>query len=354
MTKFPIGGPARAALAALLAILLLAAPASAAGTGETSATGGTTTLKLGGSTAGLLSLAGVSVKAVSPATKSASGLKFPISGGTIRPATLLGSINHRGAIRFGLGGKSIVLRSLRVTVKKSGATMSATISGQRTTILRLNLANATIVGSGANKVTASNIAATLSPQGARAINKEIGTSLFKSGLKVGTVSAKITLKELVIGAGGTTLTPAPEVSAAFTALGVTLAPAGHATATASGFNFPITGGKVNPKTFAGTVLHAGSGITFSKGGASLTLSDFTVQIDSTPSLSALVGGTRVEILALDTSKISIGAAPNGLIAANMGATLTASSAAALNAAFSTNVFSAGLRLGTVAIGAKIS
>jgi hypothetical protein len=354
MTKFSIGGPARAALAALAAVLLLAAPASAADPGATSATGGTTTLKLGGTTAGLLSLAGVSVKAVSPATKSASGLKFPISGGTIRPATLLGSINHRGAIRFSLGGKSIVLRSLRVTVTKKGASMSATVSGQRTTILRLNLAGATIAGSGANKVTASNIAATLSPQGARAINKEIGTSLFKSGLKVGTVSAKITLKELVIGAGGTTLTPAPDVSAALTALGVTITPAGRATATASGINFPITGGKVNPKTFFGTILHAGSGVTFTRGAASITLSDFAIQIDSTPSLSALVGGTRLEILALDTSKISISAAPNGLIAANLGATLTAASAAALNAAFNTTVFSAGLRLGTVAIGAKIS
>ena len=354
MTKFPIGGPAGAALAALLAVLLLAAPATAAGPGETSATGGTTTLKLGGPTAGVLAIAGVSVKAVAPATKSSSGLKFPISGGTIRPATLVGSINHRGAIRFGLGGKSITLRHLRVTVTKNGASMSATVAGQRTTVLRLSLANAVIAGSGANRVTASNIAATLSSQGARAINKEIGTSLFKSGLKVGTVSEKITVRDLIIGAGATTLTPAADVSAALTALGVTITPAGRATATATGVAFPITGGKVNPKTFAGTILHAGSGITFTRGAASITLSDFAIQIDSTPSLSALVGGTRLEVLALDTSKVSISAAPNGLVAANVGATLTAGSAAALNAAFNTTVFSSGLRLGTVAIGAKIS
>ncbi len=354
MTKCSMGVPARAVLAALLATLLLAAPAGAAGAADTTATGGTTTLKLGGPTAGLLAIAGVSVKAVAPATKSSSGLKFPISGGTIRPATLRGSINHRGAIRFGLGGKSIVLRKPRVTVTTKSASLSATIGGRRISLLRLSLAKAKLSSSGATTATASNIAATLSSQGARAINKAIGTSLFESGLKVGTVSMKITLRDFVIGAGGTTLTPSGEVSAALAALGVTLSPAGRATTTASGFGFPITGGKVNPKTFAGTILHAGSGITASKGAASLTLSDFQINIGASPTLSALVGGTRVAILALDTSSMSITVVAPGLVAANIPATLTDAAAAALNAAFNTTVFSSGLRLGTVAIGAKIS
>ena len=276
MTKFSIGGPTRAALAALLAGLLLAAPAGAAAPGPTAtqATGGTTTLKIGGVTAGALALAGVSVKAVAPAKKSSAGLTFPISSGTIRPAKLLGSINHRGAVRFGLGGRSIVLRSLRVTTTTKGASMSASIAGRRISILRLSLAKAIITSPGPLSVRASNITATLSPQGARAINKEIGTSLFKAGLKIGTLSEKLTLGELVIGAGSTTLTPAPEVSAALSALDVTLAPSGKATATANGFGFPITGGKVNARTFFGSVLHAGSGITASRGAASLTLSDF--------------------------------------------------------------------------------
>jgi len=351
MTKFSIGGPARVALTVLLAGLLLAAPASAAGPADATATGGTTTLKLGGATAGLLSVAGVSVKAVSPATKSSSGLKFPISSGTIRPATLLGSISHRGGVRFGLGGKSIVLRSLRVSRTSKGASMSASIAGRRVTILRLSLAKAIIKSTGAS-VTASNITATLSPQGARAINKEIGTSLFSAGLKVGTLSSKVTLREVVISGGTTTLTPAPEISAALSALGVTLTPTGNATQTTNGLGFPITGGKVNAKTFAGTALHTGSGFTASRGAASLTLSDFAINIDATPSLSALVAGTRAELLALDTSSITVGPVAGGLVGANIGATLTPAAAAALNAAFDTTVFSSGLRLGTVAIGVR--
>jgi hypothetical protein len=195
MTKFPTGGPGRAALTALLAVLLLASHASAAGPGATSVTGGTTTLKIGGPTAGLLAAADVSIKAVAPATKGSSGLKFPISDGRIRPASLLGSINHRGAMRFTLEGKSIVMRNLRVTVTTKGASMSASFAGQRLTILRLSLAKAIIRSGGATTVTASNIAATLSQQGARTINKEIGTSLFQAGLKIGTVSMKITLAD---------------------------------------------------------------------------------------------------------------------------------------------------------------
>jgi hypothetical protein len=353
MTKFSIGVPARTALTAVLAALLFAAPAGAAGLGDTNAAGGTTTLKLGGPTAGLLAIAGVSVRAVAPATKSSSGLKFPISGGTIRPARLLGSISHRGAVRFSLGGRSIVLRSLRVTITTKGASMSASVAGRRITILRLSLAKAIITSSGPLNVSASNITATLSPQGARAINKEIGTSLFEAGLKVGTISESIRLGELVVGAGSTTLTPSPEVSAALSALGVTLAPTGKATATANGFAFPITGGKVNSRTFFGSVLHAGSGIVASRGAASLALSDFQINIGPSPVLSALVAGTRVALLALDTSAISITSAANGLVAANVGATLTDAAAAALNAAFSTTVFSSGLRLGTISIGAKV-
>lgn len=356
MTKFSIGGHALAACTALVAGLLLAGPAAAAapGAGQTNATGGSTTLKLGGPTAGLLAVAGVSVKAVSPATKSSAGLKFPISGGTIRPANLLGSINHRGGVRFSLDGSSIVLRSLRVTRTSQGASMSASVAGRRITILRLSLAKAIIGSSGPLTATVSNITATLSPQGARAINKEIGTSLFQAGLKVGTVSARINLRDVVVGAGSTTLTPSSEVSAALSALGVTLSPSGNATATTNGFAFPITGGKVNGKTFAGTILNAGSGITASRGAASLTLSDFAITIDATPSLSALVAGTRAELLGLNTSSITIGTVAGGLVGANIGATLTQAAASALNAAFDTTVFSSGLRLGTVAIGVKLS
>ena len=133
---------------------------------------------------------------------------------------------------------------------------------------------------------------------------------------------------------------------------MTLTPTGSATQTTTGFGFPVTGGKVNAKTFAGTVLHAGSGFTATRGAASLTLSDFAINIDATPSLSALVAGTRVELLALDTSSITIGAVAGGLVGANIAATLTPAAAAALNAAFDTTVFSSGLRLGTVAIGVR--
>jgi hypothetical protein len=195
MTKFPMGGSARAALtlAALLAASLLAMPASAAGPAAVTATGGTTTLKLRGTISTLLDVADVSVKAVAPATKGSSGLKFPISGGSIQPTTLRGSVDHLGALRFSHGGDSIVMRKLRMKVTVHGASMSASVAGKRITILRLSLANAIIANPAATTVRASNITATLSSQGAHVVNKEIRTSLFTAGLRIGTVSTKITV-----------------------------------------------------------------------------------------------------------------------------------------------------------------
>jgi hypothetical protein len=195
MTKFPMGGSARAALtlAALVAASLFAIPASAAGPAAVTATGGTTTLKLRGTISTLLNVAGVSVKAVAPATKGSSGLKFPIDGGSIQPTTLRGSVDHLGALRFSHDGDSIVMRKLRMKVTVNGASMSASVAGRRITILRLSLAKAIIASPAATTVQASNITATLSSQGAHVINKEISTSLFTAGLKIGTVSTKITI-----------------------------------------------------------------------------------------------------------------------------------------------------------------
>lgn len=349
MKKLSIGGPALALLTALAAGLLFASPAAAA-----APTGGTTTLKLGGPTAGLFALAGVNVKAVAPAKKRSSGLTFPISGGQVSPANLRGTIRHRGAIKFSLGGRSITLRSLRVKLATKGASLSATIGGRRVSFATLSISKAIVHATSPASVSVSNITAKLSSKGARAINRQIGTSLFEPGFKLGTVSAKVTIGSLALSGGSTVLTPGPEVSAVLSAFGVTLAPTGKATTTANGFGFPITGGKVNARTLAGTIQHAGSGIVASSGGASLSATDFAIVIDATPALSALIGGSRVEFLALDLSSVQISTTSVGLVAANIAATLTDAAALALNQAFGTTLFSSGLRLGTVSIGARTS
>src|SRR3712207_6863059 len=53
-------------------------------------------------------------------------------------------------------------------------------------------------------------------------------------------------------------------------------------------------------TLAGEIAHRG-GISLIRGGTRVELTDFVIGIDDSPALSALVGGSRVEILRLDVS-----------------------------------------------------
>ena len=57
---------------------------------------------------------------------------------------------------------------------------------------------------------------------------------------------------------------------------------------------------MNAKTFAGTIAHSG-GIRLAKGATAVELTDFAIDVDDAPDLTALVGGTRVSILSISTS-----------------------------------------------------
>ena len=89
--------------------------------------------------------------------------------------------------------------------------------------------------------------------------------------------------------------------AALQSLGIAAAPIG-----ADSLAFPITGGRVNASSYAGTIDHRG-GIALSRGATRVELTEFTIDIDGTPELTALVGGTRVAILSVDLSALKASA-----------------------------------------------
>ena len=76
--------------------------------------------------------------------------------------------------------------------------------------------------------------------------------------------------------GATTVTLDAGAGAALQSLGVTAAPIGS-----DSLAFPITGGRVDAKTFAGTITHSG-GISLTKGATKVELTDFEIGIDDTP------------------------------------------------------------------------
>lgn len=152
--------------------------------------------------------------------------------------------------------------------------------------------------------------------------------------------------------GNTTLKLDPNTAAALTSLGVAVAPVAPAAAGTSGIAFPITGVSGTLRPLAGSINHSG-GLTFSKGTTVVPLTNYTVVIGSNPRLIASVGTARVAILKLNLSQAKIGASWHGLTISNVKATLTADAAGALNGAFSTTAFTAGLPIGVAAVNLRL-
>jgi hypothetical protein len=293
----------------------------------------------------------VQVSPVAPARAGASGLTFPVTGGAVNPANLRGSVSHSGGIRFRAHGRSVVLRDPRYTIRSGLATLSARVGGGRLTVLRLDLSKASVTAAGPLRKTASNVRATLTAIAARALNDAFATRLFKRGLAIGTVRSSVGLRDAVFGGGATTLAPDAGATAALASLRIALGTLGAATLGPDGIGFPISApySKVDATTLAGSINHYGSGLVLARGETRVELTDFVIGIDETPTLSARLGTQRVEILTLDVSAIERRVDGNAVVVANVGASLTAAAAGALNQAFATHAFTAGLKLGTATV-----
>ena len=162
-----------------------------------------------------------------------------------------------------------------------------------------------------------------------------------------------TSPRLVASGGVTMLALDAGTAKALTANSIKVAPASEARVVASGIAFPIQGGVLNPATLAGSLTHDG-GLTFTAGGKSLTIRDFTVST-TTGRLSAYVDevGARINVLDLSLAKAKVVASTGKLGVSGVVATLDATAAKALDGYFGTSLFTKGLAIGTVRVGAKV-
>jgi hypothetical protein len=331
---------------------LAAAPAAGAQSATTARVAdGQTMLQVDRGTARVLNGNGVRLDLLGPARNGASGLTFPVTGGSLDPRTLRGAVDHSGGIRFRAGGRRVDLRELRYTIGARRSTLSAVVGGRRITVLSLSLRRARVAAGGPLTRSAARIRANLTSGAARALNRAFDVRLFAGGLRIGTVRTQVELGDAVLGGGATTLALDPGAASALSSLGITPGVVGRARAGASGLAFPVTGGKVDAGTLAGTISHAG-GIALSRGDTRVELTDFEIGIDETPALSARVGGRRVEILSLDVSAIRRGARRGTITVDGVVGRLTAAAAGALNQAFGTDAFTEGLTLGTASLAAR--
>jgi hypothetical protein len=152
--------------------------------------------------------------------------------------------------------------------------------------------------------------------------------------------------------GKTKLSIDEATGAALGSLGIAVEPIEPAYVRRGSFRFPITGGEVDAKTLAGQIRHSG-GLAFVKGATRVELTDFFINVDAEPDLTAMIGGSRVSILSLDLSALERKDQGNKVLLSGIAASLTGGAAAALNAAFSTSAFQEGLLIGTAQVKAYV-
>jgi hypothetical protein len=192
----------------------------------------------------------------------------------------------------------------------------------------------------------SGVRVALTAAAANALNATFHTHLFRRGLELGSVTVRARPSSVELTGGETAVTLDAGAGAALQSLGVTAAPIGS-----DSLAFPITGGRLNARTFAGTIAHSG-GISLTKGATRVELTDFEIGIDDTPELTALVGGTRVPILTVDLSALQSSVRNGTITLSGAALKLTGAAAGALNQAFGTTAFTEGLLLGTATVTAN--
>jgi hypothetical protein len=332
--------------AALAAAAVAAAPASAATVNLTR--GGDTTLKLNARTAKALQGLGVAVAPIRPAKAGASGVRFPVTGGRIDPATGAGRYTHSGGLRLRGHGTTVRLRNFAINAG-IGNQIIVGVGNRRVPAFRISLADARVSRPGFN-TTVRNVRVTLSRQGARALNGAFGVDAFRRGLPIGTATVRSRAAEIALRGIDTSLALDPGAAQALGSLGVAVAPVGPARANPDGsIAFPITGGKVAIKTLAGTIPHSG-GLSFSAGATTVTVTDFVIDTTGdTPKLTARLGDQRVDLLTLDLSGLQQSASGRRITLGGVVAKLTDGAAAALNGAFGVSAFTGGLTIGTATV-----
>jgi hypothetical protein len=159
-------------------------------------------------------------------------------------------------------------------------------------------------------------------------------------------------KPIKVSRGATTLALDSGAASALQSLGIAVAPLKPAKAGDAGIAFPVTNGKLNATTYAGSVKHTG-GLRFSRDATVVDLRNFTIRIDDAPDLTARVGDQRVSIADLDLSDAEITATKKTLTVAGVVVELSSTGAMALNEAFGTTAFTDELVLGEATLKTRI-
>lgn len=135
--------------------------------------------------------AGITVTGVAPATAKTTWV-FPIKGGQIVVATLVGTVNDTGGLTFSHSGKSVTLTN--PLVNTSTKQLTATVNGKSVPIFNLNLASLKRASGPHGTVVASDIKLTVTSQAASTLNSGLGVSTFTGGMNFGIATLTVAVK----------------------------------------------------------------------------------------------------------------------------------------------------------------
>lgn len=331
----------------------LAAAAPALGQ-EVSVDGGSTLLHLDRATAGVLADAGLAVGPVGPSRASGLRVSFPVTGGSIDPATAAGVVNHSGGLRFSAGRTVVNATNFQVRTGVSRPYLTARVGGSVVALAFLDVSDAVVLRRGPGRVDTwvVRVDANLHPMAARALTAAFGAPI-PAGARVGRVDMRTSAGQVALRGGATTLALDPGTAAALTSLGVAPSVIAPGTAGERGLDFPVTGGTLDVGTFAGTIPHAG-GIALTAGDTRVELTDFIIEVSGSPVLTARVGDGDARVpLKLDLSDIRAGLSARTAVVRDAKVSLTAEAAAALNSAFGVPALAEDLPLGVADVRARV-
>ncbi len=149
--------------------------------------GGTATLALSGNVTTLLSLAGVDVVPVAPATKTQSEIALPVVTGTVGVKPLAGRLAHEGGIAFGGGGGSLEATDLRLDLRTGLAT--AEVEGNRIPLLKARFAPARL-SEDRRSVVLEGKDVTVADEAIAPLNAAIGSEVVPRDLNIGDLTVE--------------------------------------------------------------------------------------------------------------------------------------------------------------------
>lgn len=153
-------------------------------------TGEETLLTLDPGTARTLQQNDVEVAPVEPAAPDGDAIAFPITGGELEVQELAGTIEHEGGLRFSSGGTDVEVGDFVVDTV-AGTLTATTADGAELPLLELDPSGLKRSEEG-DVIVASGIEASLSRDGARALNDAFSVNLFERGLTIGEVTVRAT------------------------------------------------------------------------------------------------------------------------------------------------------------------